>query len=152
MFVSERSPGERILDFGMIRSIAIAARDADLSEVEIYNGPVSIKIRRDRNRNVATADEGVSDTLDVSPELSAEPLRNESVLSDKVGIVHIVKRNGGGDYAEPGKTLSEGTTIALIDVIGTFHEIKLTRSVEFEKYLVSDGDTVDYGAPIALVR
>ncbi|MQA07267.1 MAG: biotin carboxyl carrier domain-containing protein [Pseudonocardiaceae bacterium] len=52
-------------------------------------------------------------------------------------------------YVEEGGTISEGQTIALIEVMKTFNEIKAEQGGTISKFLIADGDEVDIGQDIA---
>ncbi len=51
-------------------------------------------------------------------------------------------------YAEDGDRISAGQTIALIEVMKTFNEVKAEESGVVSTFLVEDGDEVDVGQEI----
>lgn len=51
-------------------------------------------------------------------------------------------------YVADGDPISEGQTIALIEVMKTFNEVKSEQSGTVETFLVEDGDEVDIGQDI----
>lgn len=51
-------------------------------------------------------------------------------------------------YVEDGERISEGQTIALIEVMKTFNEVKAEASGTVGAFLVEDGDEVDVGQDI----
>ena len=48
-------------------------------------------------------------------------------------------------YAEEGDTLSAGDTVGLIEVMKSFHEVKVEEDGTITKFLVEDEDAVDAG-------
>ncbi len=51
-------------------------------------------------------------------------------------------------YVDDGEQISEGQTIALIEVMKTFNEVKADESGTVAAFLVEDGDEVDVGQDI----
>lgn len=51
-------------------------------------------------------------------------------------------------YANDGDAISEGQTIALIEVMKTFNEVKADTSGTVAAFLVEDGDEVEVGDDI----
>jgi len=51
-------------------------------------------------------------------------------------------------YVEHGDGITEGQTIALIEVMKTFNEVKADTSGTVDAFLVEDGDEVDVGDDI----
>ncbi|MFC4004951.1 acetyl-CoA carboxylase [Prauserella oleivorans] len=54
-------------------------------------------------------------------------------------------------YVSEGTEVSEGQTIALIEVMKTFNEVKSEVSGKVTKFLLDDGDEVSMGQDIAEV-
>lgn len=54
-------------------------------------------------------------------------------------------------YVDEGSKVSEGQTIALIEVMKTFNEVKADVSGTVTRFLVSDGDEISMGQDIAEV-
>jgi acetyl-CoA carboxylase biotin carboxyl carrier protein len=48
-------------------------------------------------------------------------------------------------YAEEGDTLSAGDTVGLIEVMKSFHEVKVEEEGTISKFLVDNEDAVDAG-------
>jgi acetyl-CoA carboxylase biotin carboxyl carrier protein len=48
-------------------------------------------------------------------------------------------------YAEEGDTVSAGDTVGLIEVMKSFHEVKVEEDGTITKFLVDDEDAVDAG-------
>lgn len=55
-------------------------------------------------------------------------------------------------YVAEGGEISEGQTIALIEVMKTFNEVKAERSGTLARFLISDGDEVEAGQDILEVE
>ena len=52
-------------------------------------------------------------------------------------------------FAHSGESIEEGQTIGLIEVMKSFHEVSAPHAGTFDAYLADDGQSVEYGAPLA---
>ncbi len=52
-------------------------------------------------------------------------------------------------FAQAGATIEEGQTIGLIEVMKSFHEVPAPHAGTFDAYLADDGQSVEFGAPLA---
>ncbi|QIZ37634.1 acetyl-CoA carboxylase [Saccharopolyspora sp. ASAGF58] len=55
-------------------------------------------------------------------------------------------------YVAEGNSIAPGQTIALIEVMKTFNEVKADEQGTFSRFLVEDGDEVSIGDDIAEVE
>jgi len=142
------------IDYALIRQLAAIARETDLSEVEISNRATRIKVGRTPGSGPSPIilPGAVSDDSKASPPDVPDNDEGEHVLSFMVGIVHLTNKNMNLPYAIEGQQISKDQTIAVVDVIGTIHPIKSPRNAIFHEYLIAEGDAVDYGAPVAVVK
>lgn len=53
---------------------------------------------------------------------------------------------------EVGRNISKGDTVAVISALGLANEVESEHSGEIVEVLVSDGDPVEYGQPLARVK
>ena len=55
-------------------------------------------------------------------------------------------------FATTGTNVSADTTVCLIEAMKVFNEIKAEHSGVIERVLVQDGDAVEFGQPLFMVR
>ncbi|MCH2134377.1 MAG: acetyl-CoA carboxylase biotin carboxyl carrier protein [Phycisphaerales bacterium] len=94
------------------------------------------------------------------PETQAAPA--ESAADDTAGLVPIQSPMVGTFYsaaspdADPfvqvGSTVAEGEVICLIEAMKIFNEIKAETSGTVQKVLVSNGDAVEFGQDLLLIK
>ncbi|RBM11637.1 biotin carboxyl carrier domain-containing protein [Prauserella sp. PE36] len=64
------------------------------------------------------------------------------------GVFYRCPSPGAEPYVAEGGDVSEGQTIALIEVMKTFNEVKAEVSGTVTKFLIADGDEVSIGQDI----
>jgi acetyl-CoA carboxylase biotin carboxyl carrier protein len=55
-------------------------------------------------------------------------------------------------FVSVGDTVSEDTTVCLIEAMKIFNEIKAGQSGTIAKILIANGDAVEFGQPMLLIK
>jgi acetyl-CoA carboxylase biotin carboxyl carrier protein len=75
-----------------------------------------------------------------------------AVTSPMVGTVYLSPEPGAPAFAAVGQTVSEGDTLLIVEAMKTMNHIPAPKSGTVKRILVGDGDTVEYGAPLAIIE
>lgn len=67
------------------------------------------------------------------------------------GVLYLRADPNSDPYVQPGGTVANGDTVALVEVMKMFHEIHSGFSGQLVEFLVEDGDAVSLGQVIARV-
>ena len=69
-----------------------------------------------------------------------------------VGTVYMAREPGAPAFVKPGDTVKEGDTLLLIEAMKTYNEVRATKGGRIARILVSDGDPVEFGAPLLVLE
>ena len=69
-----------------------------------------------------------------------------------VGTSYSAAKPESPAFANVGDTVTADTTICIVEAMKIFNEIKAEQSGVIEKVLVSNGDSVEFGQALFLVR
>ena len=69
-----------------------------------------------------------------------------------VGTVYLQPEPGAAAFITPGKKVSEGDTLLIIEAMKTMNHIPATKSGTVTRILVEDGAAVEFGAPLVIVE
>ena len=124
-----------------------------------YNLEVKLKLCGDY-RDVAVAQRNHRLALKplrapvAAPEPAAEPVVEEGVeiVSPMVGTYYPSPDPDSPSFIEVGDTVSEDTTVCIIEAMKIFNEIKAQCSGTVTKILVANGEPVEFGQPLFLVK
>lgn len=83
---------------------------------------------------------------DASPEVK------DAVVSPMVGIVYMASDPTAKPFVTVGKQVREGDTLCLVEAMKTFNPIKATRGGVVTEILVKEGEAVEYGTPLVVVK
>ncbi|GBF88478.1 hypothetical protein Rsub_01191 [Raphidocelis subcapitata] len=141
--------------------------ETDIAQIELKLGTFTMKVRRsveDAGAPAAAAAAAAAAPASTPASIitaggdfgaagSAEESVDESVVyvtSPKVGIFRrgkyaANKRIGKGDLMKDGETVKKGQVVAYVEQLGTFAEVKAPQAGEVAKFLVDEGEAVEYG-------
>ena len=136
----------------------------DLVELSLRDGEVEITLRRP---NPKSSDAPILHTVPASscamPPVAAMPPETK-LLGEAVGVEFQEIRSPmvGTFYASPdpdspqfvhvGSNVGPSTVVCVLEAMKVFSEIKAETSGTVERILVRDGEAVEYGQPLFLVR
>jgi acetyl-CoA carboxylase biotin carboxyl carrier protein len=92
---------------------------------------------------------------DASDHGSAEPTEDASLVaieSPMVGTYYSRPNPDTDSFVKPGANIGPDTVVCLLEAMKVFNEIKAEISGTVEKILVKDGDSVEFGQKLFLVR
>ena len=69
-----------------------------------------------------------------------------------VGTFYIAPSPDSDPFVKEGDSVTEDTTICIVEAMKVMNEIKAEKKGRISKVLISDGDTVEYGQPIFVLE
>jgi biotin carboxyl carrier protein len=120
---------------------------SDVEELEVEHQGARFVVRRD-----------LSDTVEpvarVAVERSAPPPSNDSFVIT-APVVGVFRRNAGGKgeaILDEGDTVASGQIVGAVEAMGMLNRIQSERAGVVMEMLVRDGQPVEYGQPLLVVR
>ncbi len=74
------------------------------------------------------------------------------IASPMVGTVYLAPNPDASAFVQVGASVGPDTTVCLIEAMKVFSEIKAETAGTIERILVTNGQSVEYGQPLFLVR
>lgn len=75
-----------------------------------------------------------------------------AIESPMVGTFYSAPNPDSPPFVQPGASVNDATTVCLIEAMKVFNEIKAERSGTIERVLVKNGESVEFGQKLFLVR
>jgi len=151
-----------------IRELVEMMRDFDLIEIEIKEGDKEIKLRKGRG---AAEQEGVSMQQPLliqqapqmasgqnplaTPEAEKPPAKDPNIIEFKspmVGTFYRAPSPESPPYTTEGDRVNKDTVLCIIEAMKVMNEIKAECHGEVIEILVENGEAVEFGQPLFLVR
>ncbi len=149
------------IDQGLIRDLAGILNDTDLTEIEVEQGELRIRVSRQGTAmmmapqpSFAAAQQAPAPAAAASaPALAAAPANNaNAVPSPMVGTVYFAPAPGAEPFVSIGSKVKEGQTILIIEAMKTMNQIAAPRSGTVTTILVDDGSPVEYGQSLIVIE
>jgi acetyl-CoA carboxylase biotin carboxyl carrier protein len=144
------------IDQGLIKDLANLLNETDLSEIEIEQDDLRIRLSRTSSVQpvqvhapVAAAPAPVAaPTADVSggKEASAKPTGN--VTAPMVGTAYLAPSPEADPFVKVGDSVKEGDTVLIVEAMKTMNQIPAVKSGTVKAILVEDGQPVEFGEPL----
>ena len=74
------------------------------------------------------------------------------ITSPMVGTVYLKPSPDSNPYVEVGKNLKKGDVVCIVEAMKLMNEIESEFDGEVVEILVNDGETVEYGKPLFVVK
>ena len=75
-----------------------------------------------------------------------------AVTSPMVGTVYLSGEPGAAPFVSVGATVAEGQTVLIIEAMKTMNHIPASRAGTVKRILATDGQAVEYGAPLMIIE
>lgn len=160
--MAHKTPG---IDKALIRDLANILTETDLTEIEVEQEELRIRVSRSPAQQIvqaapyaqSAAPAPASSPVQVSDNAkTAEPAAPQSdpkdvVSSPMVGTAYLAPSPGARPFAEVGQSVSEGQTIMIIEAMKTMNQIPAPKSGKLTAIMVEDGQPVEYGESLAVI-
>ncbi len=88
-----------------------------------------------------------------APAAKSAPAEGEKpITSPIVGTFYSAPSPGKPAFVKPGDFVNEGDTVCIIESMKVMNEIQADVSGTVERIEVKDGDTVEYGQPLIILK
>jgi acetyl-CoA carboxylase biotin carboxyl carrier protein len=157
--MSEKKSG---IDKVLIRDLANILNDTDLTEIEIEQDDLRIRVSRSAPQYVqapvmaaaapvAAAPAAVAAPAAAAPAASPRDNKN-AVPAPMVGTVYLSPAPGAAAFIQVGATVKEGQTLLIIEAMKTMNQIPAPRSGVVKEIIVSDAQPVEYGEALVIIE
>jgi acetyl-CoA carboxylase biotin carboxyl carrier protein len=151
------------IDQALIRDLANILNDTDLTEIEVEQDDLRIRVSRAGNTQYIQAPmaapafaaaPAVAAPAASAPAAPAAAARNPSntVSAPMVGTAYMAPAPGARAFIELGATVKEGQTLLIIEAMKTMNQIPSPKSGKITEILVEDGSPVEYGQALVVIE
>jgi len=154
--MADKKPG---IDQALIRDLANILNETDLTEIEVEQDDLRIRVSRAGTPQYVSAPvpapvAAVAQTAQVAAAPAAESARTSknAVTAPMVGTVYLSPAPGSRPFVEVGATVKEGQTILIIEAMKTMNQIPAPRSGKVTEILIDDASPVEYGEAMIVIE
>ena len=148
------------IDQALIRDLANILNETDLTEIEVEQDDLRIRVSRAGTPQYVQAPIAAPvAAVSAAPAAAAAPAAPADARSNKnavtapmVGTAYLSPAPGARPFIEVGSTVKEGQTILIIEAMKTMNQIPAPRSGKVTEILVQDASPVEYGEPLIVIE
>ncbi|MCP4071913.1 MAG: acetyl-CoA carboxylase biotin carboxyl carrier protein [Hyphomicrobiales bacterium] len=145
----------KTIDQSLIRDLANLLKETDLSEIEIEQDNLRVRVARGTTVQTVSAPTPVSAPATQSANDSKpRDLANDpgAVPSPMVGTAYLAPAPGAKQFVSIGEVVKEGQTVLIVEAMKTMNQIAAPRSGKVTAILVDDGQPVEFGEPLLILE
>jgi acetyl-CoA carboxylase biotin carboxyl carrier protein len=140
------------VDADMVRDLAKLLEETGLTELEIEQGGVRVRVAR--GALVTTAAPAMAPAAaPAGKEIPPEPARRAGtvVTSPMVGTVYLSPQPGAPVFVKIGDPVTDGT-LCIIEAMKTMNPVPSPAAGRVAEIYVHDGQPVEFGEPLMLIE
>ena len=139
------------IDKKLIKELVDHLSEFNLTELEYQEGQTKIKVSK-ASKGIEQSKTGAI----VSPNKAVLNETDESegirVKSPIIGTAYLAPEPGGKKFVEIGQRIKKGQTIMIVEAMKTMNHVPSTSDGEIKKVLVQDGEAVEFGQTLVLLK
>lgn len=151
------------IDQALIRDLANILNDTDLTEIEVEQDDLRIRVSRN-GTPVAMQMPAYNYQAPAAPAPAAIPAAaaapaapagrdlSKAVTAPMVGTVYLAPAPGARPFIEVGSTVKEGQTLLIIEAMKTMNQIPSPKSGKVVEIIIDDASPVEYGEPLVIIE
>jgi acetyl-CoA carboxylase biotin carboxyl carrier protein len=155
-------------DTEMIRDLALLIAETDLSEIEVSQGDLRIRVARNVTItapvHIAPPTYAPAPVAPVAPTAAAPSAMPEVpgpseyskhpgvVKSPMVGTAYRAAEPGAANFVSVGDKVREGQTLLIIEAMKTMNQISAPRAGTVTAIIFEDAQPVEYGEPLVVIE
>ena len=134
------------IDKKIIKELVDYLSEFNLTELEYQDGDKKIKVGKNlvSNANISAHKPGLTKTK--------EEESGTKVSSPIIGTAYLAPEPGGKKFIEVGQKIKKGQTVMIVEAMKTMNHVPSTADGEVKKILVQDGQAVEFGQTLVLLK
>ena len=123
-------------------------KEFNLNEIEYSEGTTKVKVSRSTNNsNIISTETGKKKSI-----IEENNNTGNHITSPIVGTAYLATEPGAKKFVEVGQKIKKGQTIMIVEAMKTMNHVPSTQDGVISKILVKDGEPVEFGQPLILIK
>ncbi len=141
------------IDEALLRKLAALLNETGLTEIEYENQGQRVRVNRGGG-HVTYAAPSAPAAQPAAAAAAAVPAGPPAgaVVSPMVGTAYLAAEPGGPMLAKVGDKVKKGQTLLIIEAMKVMNPIPAPEAGTVEAVLISDGQPVEFGEPLMVIR
>ena len=133
------------IDKKLIKELKDYLDEFNLSEIEYQDGTKKVKVAK----NIS----GITNITAHKPNIpSKKEESGTKITSPIIGTAYLAPEPGGKKFVEVGSQIKKGQTVMIVEAMKTMNHVPSTSDGIVKKVLVQDGEAVEFGQTLVLLK
>ena len=142
------------IDKKIIKELSDYLDEFKLTELEYTEKDTKIKVSKN---NISINNQSIPSSNNQTPNTNNTKINNDKksgieVKSPIIGTAYHAPEPGAKKFVEVGKKIKKGDTIMIVEAMKTMNHVPSTADGEVKKILVEDGQPVEFGQTLVLLK
>ena len=134
------------IDKKLIKELKDYLEEFGLSEIEYQEGSKKIKVAKNLTSSVNVTAHKPGLTKSKVDESGTK------IVSPIIGTAYLAPEPGGKKFIDVGQKIKKGQTIMIVEAMKTMNHVPSTSDGEVKKILVQDGQAVEFGQTLVVLK
>ena len=139
------------IDKKLIKELVDNLKEFELFELEYQDGQTKIKVSK-----ASKLIDQIKTSAVVSPNKSVLKSSDEGdgvrIKSPIIGTAYLAPEPGAKKFVEVGDKIKKGQTVMIVEAMKTMNHVPSTADGEVKKILVEDGQPVEFGQTLVILK
>ena len=134
----------------IIKELNDYLNEFNLTEIEYTEKDVKVKVSKSlSNKNLETSVPTFTKEVKTDKVLVDN---SKKITSPIIGTAYLAPEPGGKKFIEVGQKIKKGDTVMIVEAMKTMNHVPSTSDGEVKKILVEDGQPVEFGQTLILLK
>tara|TARA_B100000609_G_C16906816_1_gene277362 strand:+ start:158 stop:583 length:426 start_codon:yes stop_codon:yes gene_type:complete len=139
------------IDKKLIKELVDNLKEFDLTELEYQEGQTKIKVSR-ASKNIDQIKTSTVVSQNKAVLKSSDDSEGTRVKSPIIGTAYLAPEPGAKKFVEVGDKIKKGQTVMIVEAMKTMNHVPSTADGEVKKILIEDGQPVEFGQTLVLLK
>ena len=139
------------IDKKLIKELVDNLKEFGLTELEYQDGQTKIKVSK-TSKMIEQSKTSAIVSTNKAVLKSSDDSDGIRIKSPIIGTAYLVAEPGAKKFVEIGDKVKKGQTIMIVEAMKTMNHVPSTDDGEVKKILVEDGQPVEFGQTLILLK
>ena len=142
------------IDKKIIQELSDYLKEFNLTEIEITEKDTKVKVSKN-NVSISNQPQVISPSSSITSSTSTQTQnakKGTEITSPIIGTAYHAPEPGAKKFIEVGKKIKKGDTVMIVEAMKTMNHVPSTSDGEVKKILVEDGQPVEFGQTLVILK
>ena len=139
------------IDKKLIKELVDNLKEFDLTELEYLEGQTKIEVSR-ASKNIDQIKTSTVVSQNKAVLKSSDDSEGTRIKSPIIGTAYLAPEPGAKKFVEVGDRIKKGQTVMIVEAMKTMNHVPSTADGEVKKILIEDGQPVEFGQTLVLLK